>query len=533
MKHRICRSAMVSLCLLSPLLLAAGQAQADSRQDAQTLIEKLRRAGAAQAVPDEMRSLESAFASAEQSQAGGNGALAEQYYVMVIQKGRLVELAVERARPAEAPAAAAPASPATSAGPAVTVSVDATSLLGVQRRDVTGAGAETLLPLTQFLALDVENLASSNLTAHFYGWGRYDLADNSYNSDTGAGSLSYGYLRYRFDYANADIRAGRHTVREGIINEQLDGLSVRSDLPGGFGISAFGGAVVHGRHLQGEASDGKGELVGGGRLSYRYKGVFEAGGAAVLESSAPTLIAHDSGTFRRYGLDLWLAPHRMVDLAGHSSYNPETKRVAEHSYLLNVRPLEHLSLSGEFNEHHERSYLYSWSLLSGAGLDPSDTSRSVGMSVAYQVLKPLELVVDYKHYSRTLGSADRYGFDAKLMLMDNTLRGGIGYHCLQAGEQFAITPYTSASYQELRAWAMRDTKGYFASVDLLGYFFSQAVHGETSAWEAALSLGYHITPDLAVSGDISHGRNPQFTDETKGLLRLTYNMTYAGKGGKK
>ena len=40
-------------------------------------------------------------------------------------------------------------------------------------------------------------------------------------------------------------------------------------------------------------------------------------------------------------------------------------------------------------------------------------------------------------------------------------------------------------------------------------------------------------PNLVLSGDISYGRNPEYLDETKGLLRLTYNLTLDGKGGKK
>ena len=47
------------------------------------------------------------------------------------------------------------------------------------------------------------------------------------------------------------------------------------------------------------------------------------------------------------------------------------------------------------------------------------------------------------------------------------------------------------------------------------------------------SLGYHITPQLAVSGDFSYGRNPEFTQEIKGLARVTYNMTFDSKGGMK
>ena len=80
---------------------------------------------------------------------------------------------------------------------------------------------------------------------------------------------------------------------------------------------------------------------------------------------------------------------------------------------------------------------------------------------------------------------------------------------------------------------MHDTKGYFAAIDLLGHFFKEKIYNESSAWEATTSLGYHITPAMALSGDFSYGRNPEFTEEAKGLLRLTYNMTYPGIGGKK
>jgi hypothetical protein len=80
---------------------------------------------------------------------------------------------------------------------------------------------------------------------------------------------------------------------------------------------------------------------------------------------------------------------------------------------------------------------------------------------------------------------------------------------------------------------MRDTKNYFAAVDLLGDFFKYKIYNKSIAWEATTSLGYHFTPALALSGDFSYGRNPQFAEEAKVLLRLTYNMTYAGIGGKK
>ncbi|OGU14622.1 MAG: hypothetical protein A2076_15020 [Geobacteraceae bacterium GWC2_53_11] len=80
---------------------------------------------------------------------------------------------------------------------------------------------------------------------------------------------------------------------------------------------------------------------------------------------------------------------------------------------------------------------------------------------------------------------------------------------------------------------MRDTKSYFAALDLLGDIFTDKIYNQSSAWETTASLGYHFTPVLALSGDLNYGRNPQFTEEIKALLRLTYNMTYTGIGGKK
>ena len=80
---------------------------------------------------------------------------------------------------------------------------------------------------------------------------------------------------------------------------------------------------------------------------------------------------------------------------------------------------------------------------------------------------------------------------------------------------------------------MHDTKGYFASLDAIGYFFKERINNVSNAWEVIGSLGYHLTPALALSGDLSYGKNPQFTDDLRGLIRLTYNMNYTGKGDAK
>jgi len=414
------------------------------------------------------------------------------------------------------------------------ITVDATSIARFEQRADQGVPKKDLAPFTQFLGLDAAKLADGNLSLHVYGWGRGDILDKSYNNDDFAGSLTYGYLQYRFKEANADIRAGRFFVHEGIVNEQIDGVSFRTDLPLGFGISAFGGANVHTKKLFNENSDGKGEGNFGGRVNYRYKGVLEIGASGQYETDAPALSNHTNVNHRLVGGDVWFSPHKSVEVMGHTSYNTVTKAVAENSYLMNVKPLKHLVLTGEYNEHRERNYCYTWVTFPQLALNPADRSRSVGGSASYEISKAVEIAADYKHYTREFGNADRYGADIKLSFLDNSVRSGLAYHYLRAGKEFAIAGNPSASYHELRAYAMHDTKTYFAAVDVIDYIFKEKVDNEKSAWEAIASLGYHLTPALAVSGDFSYGRNPQFTEEVKGLVRLTYNnMFFESKGGKK
>jgi hypothetical protein len=416
---------------------------------------------------------------------------------------------------------------------AAEVTVDSSTLFRIGQREVSGASKETLAPATQFLGLTADKLADGNLSLNLYGWGRADLADKSYNNDKSSGSLTYGYLQYRFSQANANMRAGRLFVREGIVNEQIDGISARTDLPMGFGMSLFGGATVHTTHISGESSDGKGDVLYGGRANYRYNGFLELGLSGVYESSAPKLVTHTAGDYRRVGGDIWVTPVKSIDIIGHSSYNPETKQFAEHSYLLNIKPAQHLVLTGEYNQYREQSYLYAWTMFSAAALNPNDKSSSVGLGSSYDIDKNVTLAADFKHYTREFGSAYRIGGEIRLGYKDNSIRGGVGYHYLDAGQGFAIGANPSASYHELRCFTMHDTKDYFSALDILGYFFKEKIYNESSAWEAVASLGYHITPALALSGDFSYGRNPQFTEETKALLRLTYNTTFKGAGGNK
>jgi hypothetical protein len=422
--------------------------------------------------------------------------------------------------------------------------VDSTTLLRVFQDSRSGFEKRTFVPATQFLGVEADKLGDGNLSAHLYGWGRADLADKSFNSDQLNGSLTYGYLQYRFNAANAQARAGRLFVHEGIINEQVDGVSARTDLPYGFGVSAFGGATVHTAHLLDENTDGKGDGIFGGRVNYRYGGLLEVGISGVYETKAPVmtdpLLAGRFGDRRLVGADLWFSPVRMVQLMGHTSYNTETAGVAETSFLLQVKPLKDLTLSGEFNDYHDRDLFYSSALFAtmpsmlNAG-NLNQQSRNFGGKASYALDAKTEISADAKHYTRDIGKADRFGAELRYNLPDGKLRAGMGYHYLRASSDFAIVPSStsSGSFHEMRVFAMRDTKTYQVSLDVIDYLFKKEIVGKDSALEVLGSLGYHLSPDLTLSGDLSYGSNPLNTDELKGLVRLTYSKTIAGKGDPK
>lgn len=420
-------------------------------------------------------------------------------------------------------------------------SINSTTMLHLFQDSRTGFEQKQFAPATQFLGVDLDKLGDGNLSLHLYGWGRVDLADKSYNDNTADGSLTYGYAQYHANQANAQVRLGRLLVTEGIASEYLDGVSARTDLPYGFGVSAFGGATVHTVHLPGENSDGKGDGILGGRVSYRHGGRLELGVSGVYESTAPTLqnpqLAAQGkfGSHRLIGGDIWLAPHRRVDLMGHTSYNTETSGVAEHSYLINLRPMNDLSLTAEYDEQRERDLFFSSIFFAGLVESLNDKSRSLGGRASYQLNKVTELTGDYKHYDRDLGQADRFGGELRCYLMERALRTGVGYHYLRSSRDFAVVPASGASgsFHEVRGFAMHSTRKYFAALDAIGFFFKEDINGRANALELTGSLGYYLTPALALSGDLSYGSNPQFVDQVQGVVRLTYNMNYSGKGASK
>ncbi len=419
---------------------------------------------------------------------------------------------------------------------ALDLGVNGTTIVRYEERSVPGFDKKTMVPATQYLGVDVGKAADGHLSFHMYGWGRVDGADQSTPRDSSDTALSYGYLDYQSPKGNAEVKVGRQYLYEGGVVEQLDGISARSDLfqqYEGFALSAFAGKPVKTDRVD----DHKGDLLAGGRLSYRVAGVTEMGlflthenGAAAYQydksTNSATLVKDNR---EQAGFDVLYTLNRLVELNGRSLYNLSLKEFAEHSYVITVKPVAGLSLSGSYNQHQFKGYFASASNPFLFKPYDADEEASYSGSASYALNTATELTADYTYYDRkTKGTSARLGLGGRFTLLGGKLKTGLDYHRLNSAKGMN-------SYHEARGFALYDPGRYYASLDAIAQRYDDPLpYLNTSkiAYEITASSGYRLKPWLLLSGDLSAGANPQYGDQVKGLLRLTfaYTTTTGGVG---
>ncbi|MBJ6723790.1 hypothetical protein [Geomesophilobacter sediminis] len=405
-----------------------------------------------------------------------------------------------------------------------------TSIFRLEQKAAPGFDKKTIIPFTQFAGADLDQIADGNLSLHLYGWERVDLGDRSTSEKNSDGDLSYGFLAYRFPKANAEVKGGRFFVNQGVASEQLDGVGARTDLAGGFGVSAFGGAPVK----LDRGSNTKGDFIAGGRGSYRYGNLLEVGFSGLHETGG--IFDPTTGVKRDrelIGGDLWCGPSRFVEVNGHTYYDMSREGVAEHSYQLLLRPFKTIGVSGLYNQADLVHFYAGSNLRSLFNPDQGGMVRSYGGTVTWYAAAPLELNADYRHIHRSdnfetelNGGSDRFGAEARITALDKKLRSGVSYHRVSGATGFN-------SYHEGRGYVMYDSGRYIGSLDAIGQIYQTRIYNSKNAFELIASTGMRIMPQLTLSGELSYGQNPRLADDLKGLVRLTFNYVAQGKGAKK
>jgi hypothetical protein len=375
-----------------------------------------------------------------------------------------------------------------------------------------------LMPLFEYLNFNADDLGSKNLSFHFGGWYRHDLKNESFGTKS-TGDLQYAYLGYRADAANAFLNLGRVAVNQGVAFEQVDGAAAGTDLGHGFGISAFGGIPVE------TSFDSRtGDSVYGGRISQEAYGIYGIGVSYLHERN-------DREDFRKEeGLDLWFRPLNKVELLGTTLYNATTSAVARNAYLLSLGPFKILTLRTEFTEIRYKDFFTSpttsaFQLQPGGPVDPNDKLTTVGEEASL-AFGALVFSADYKKYRYLIeGDADSYG--GRLAYTGSS---GAGAEVRRMNGQT-----DNLRYYEYRAYGYKNFENTDLAVDLLAVTYDARINGLKTAYSASLAGGYFLTKKLKVGVDVEYLKDPFFTKDVRGLVKLVYNFDYltSAAGGNK
>jgi hypothetical protein len=438
------------------------------------------------------------------------------------------------------------------------VSLYGTTMAQMWKQEIPGFDKATYTPATQYLGIDATKLGSDNLSLHLFGWGQTDLSNASSFDGTSksGGYLNYGYLQYRFNQANAEIKAGRFTVNQSTGFEQVDGVSVRTDLRGGFTFSAFGGKPVLYKTVDPAAQtdyDFQRDVIYGTRLAWRLPQAAEIGISYLQDGSKPAKdLTHPSPvdyTRKQVGADITITPTSSFDVRGRTVFDvadhpavapgaPSHNNIAEHDYTATWKLGSQVAVSGNYAERNFYAYFAGTNLPSLFRQDDKDMFRGWGGKVTWTTDRAFQLVGDYRHMHReTFGDVNRFGGEMRWTFNEKAVLFGLGAHWANAQDTKFVDPEApsrSLSHKEARIWTLV-TKGRFtASLDGILQRYdgdNPYLAGTRSLYEVVGSLGFQASTNIKVSGDVSYGNTLVAKHETRGLLKAEYRFGFAKKGG--
>ena len=437
------------------------------------------------------------------------------------------------------------------------VSVYSTTMAQMYQQNVPGFDKANLLPATEYLAIDATRLGSDRLSLHLYGWGYTDLQDQSTIGGKTAGNLTYGYLQYNFDQANAMIKAGRFTVNQGAGNEQVDGVSARTDLVNGFYVSGFVGTPVIFKNLDSYPQFDlafQRNVIFGARLAWRVPKMGEIAVSYLQDgTSVPSLNANDPVDYTRQqlGVDLKLSPWSALDVSGRTLFNiakhdvafagNDTTNIAEHDYNATLKALDSLSFTGSYVERNFFAYYAGSTLPNLFDMNEKGLFKASGLSGTWAPVTDLQLVADVKRTDREeYGTATRAGADLRYNFTKAHVLVGAGYHKVNAFNVIQVdarVPSYSISHSEMRAWAMVESGKLSATLDAIRLHYSAGavnpfLYGKSFETQLVGSVGYQAAAGLKVSGDLSLEDTPVYQRQVMGILKLEYRFGFSSKGGK-
>ncbi|MBE0569365.1 MAG: hypothetical protein IH576_01865 [Deltaproteobacteria bacterium] len=388
-------------------------------------------------------------------------------------------------------------------------------------REQAGGEKNSYAPLYEYLSADVADLGGKNVSLHFYGWGRVDLADDS-GSDSSSGEVSSFYAEYLHPEGNAQAKLGRFFLTEGSAMDTIDGVFVKATTPVGVGVSLYGGVPVEYSILAGRE---KGDSIYGARVFYARPGIAELGVSYLNEDGST-----EETDRELYGGDLWVQVAKGVELTGRASYNRTTHGMASQRYAVRVMPGAGLDISAGY-ESYDYEGLFGPTLNPAfvfPALDNTDEVRTIFGVVDWGFAPGWTLEVSGKHIRHDKsdpGDANR---------VEAGLRRGYNKNRDMAGLSAAFVAGDRAEneYREMRAFATWSPDRLRFTLDGIVQNFKQEISGKKNAYQVVATAGYRLLEALQLSGSLTCTRSPSYDYDYAGLVRLSYDLSVA-TGGKK
>lgn len=376
-----------------------------------------------------------------------------------------------------------------------------------------GSDKKDYYPVYEYLQLSATNLSKDDgLSFHFGGWGRADLADKTRGDKYQDGDLRYGYLTYQHSKNNLVVSVGRQFTAEGVMTEKFDGLYLRSDVAGGFGAAGFvGSPVVTEPQAKG------GSLVYGGRVTHTLGNYYTIGVSALQTREGDRRFREEAG------VDIFAQPIDQIMLAGRSNYNSMTDGWMEHTYSLSYLPIETLRVSADVSSVNYKDFFYGATTsvfrLAGKNLDPNEKLLSLGGTVVYQPTGSVALLARYTNNSYDIAKTAHYYGAGLSYSSDKGYSAGASVYRMDGQVK-------ELQYTECRLYAGKKFEKFELAADLINLFYDRSVNGEKNAFTAIAAASYKLTSALKLMGDVDYSRNPEFKNELRGLVKLSYAFDF-------
>jgi hypothetical protein len=406
---------------------------------------------------------------------------------------------------------------------AADLSLSSSTYLRYYERELAGGNKNTYAPLYEYLSADAANLGGTPIAFHFYGWGRVDLSDPS-GSGKESGDLGSAYLEYLHPKGNAQMKLGRFFLTEGVAMETLDGAFFKVMSPIGIGISGYGGAPVERSILD---NTSVGSSLYGGRVFYNRPGVTEIG-VSYLKEKGP----FEGEDRELYGGDLWLRVMSAVELTAQATYNQSTQGMASQRYALRVVPGSRFDISAGYEAYSYKDLfqtsLHPVFINPSAAIDNADKVKTIFGVMDWEVVSGLtfELAVkNIRHDMDNPGTANRGEVGIRYAFNEKKNVFGLSAAAVTADQE-------ENEYQEFRGFITLSPSKFNLSLDAMAQKYKKEIDGEKNAYQVVASAGYKVSSYLALSGDLTYTKSPNFQEDYAGLLRATLELGTA-TGGKK